>query len=93
MKILFFCTTALLLSSCVTISEPISLGDDKYMIHLNARGGFNSDGELLEQSIKQAHTYCIARNKKAVIVNTETSGTQMWTPQNNKVVFKCIEQQ
>lgn len=90
LMIIFLLTT--LLTACVTISDPVSLGDDRYMLHLNARGGFSSDGELLEETIKQANAFCASQNKKAVILNTETSGTQMWTPQNNKVVFKCIEQ-
>ena len=81
---------AALLSACVTMTEPVSMGENRYMITLNARGGFQSDGELLSRSVKKANEFCLTKGRKAEIANTQSSGVQMWTPQNNQVVFSCI---
>lgn len=81
---------AVLLAACVTMTEPVSMGKDRYMITLNARGGFQSDGELLSRSVQKANEFCQDRGRKAEIADTKTSGVQMWTPQNNQVVFSCI---
>ena len=78
------------LTACVTMTEPVSMGENRYMLTLNARGGFQSDGALLSQSIQKANEFCRLKGQRAEIANTQTSGVQMWTPQNNQVVFKCI---
>jgi len=79
-----------LITGCVTITEPVSIGEGRYMIALNARGGFRSDGKLLSQSIEKANQFCATQEKEAKILNTENSGVQMWTPQNNQVIFECL---
>ena len=78
------------LTACVTMTEPVSMGENRYMLTLNARGGFQSDGELLSRSIQKANEFCQLKGRKAEIANTQTSGVQMWTPQNNQVVFTCV---
>ena len=81
---------ATILSGCVTMTAPVSMGENRYLITLNARGGFQSDGELLTQSIGKANEFCNAQGKRAEITNTQSTGVQMWTPQNNQVVFACV---
>ncbi len=80
-----------MLASCVTVTKPVPMGDDKYMLSLNARGGFNNNGELLKDSIERANAFCREKGLYAHILQTEVSGVQMWTPQGNQVVFKCLE--
>jgi hypothetical protein len=80
----------IVLSACVTMTEPVSMGENRYMITLNARGGFQSDGELLSRSVQRANEFCQSKGRRAEISNTQTGGVQMWTPQNNQVVFSCI---
>ena len=77
-------------AGCVNMTEPVSMGENKFMITLNARGGFQSDGELLSRTIQRANEFCRNQGRKAEITNTQTSGVQMWTPQNNQVAFTCI---
>ena len=79
----------MLLAACVTITDPVAVGENKYLITLNARGGFQSDGQLLTESIAKANSFCQAQGRRAEITNTEVSGVQMWTPQNNQVYFSC----
>jgi hypothetical protein len=80
----------LALGGCVTMTEPVQVGPDTYMIGLGARGGLSSDAELLSQSIKAASTFCASKNRHIEVQNTSTSGVQMWTPQSNQVMFKCV---
>lgn len=80
---------ALLMTGCVTVTDPVSMGEGRYMITLNARGGFQNNGELLAQSIKKANDFCAGQGLHANVLSTQTTGVQMWTPQDNQVVFKC----
>lgn len=80
---------ALAVTGCVSMTDPVAMGEGRYLITLNARGGMQSDGELLAQTITKANQFCAAQNKTASIISTKSSGVQMWTPQDNQVVFKC----
>jgi len=82
---------AVVLGACVTMTDPVPMGDGRYMITLNARGGFESDGELLTQSVQKANAFCaeLGPGQSANVVGTNTGGVQMWTPQHNQVIFRC----
>lgn len=82
---------ALALSGCVTPTAPVSMGEDRYMIGTNARGGFSSNSQILAETIQRAQAFCATMNKRAVVENTNTSGSQGWTPQDAQVVFRCVE--
>jgi hypothetical protein len=49
----------------VTLTEPVSVGPDTYMIGLgdNLGLGLNSDAQLLSQSIKAAGAFCAAQHR------------------------------
>lgn len=49
-QILLVGAVALLMSGCVTVTDPVPMGEGRYMISLNARGGFQNNGELLGSS-------------------------------------------
>ncbi|WP_146166013.1 hypothetical protein [Stenotrophobium rhamnosiphilum] len=72
------------------MTDPVSMGENRYLVTLNARGGFQSDGELLSRSITKANEFCQAKGLRAEIADTKNTGVQMWTPQNNQVIFSCI---
>lgn len=91
-KILLLGAATLLIGGCVTMTDPVSMGQGRYMISLNARGGFQNNGELLAQSIKRANDFCTAQGLRSEILNTQTTGVQMWTPQDNHVIFSCVPQ-
>lgn len=78
------------LSGCVTMTAPVPMGEGRYLITLNARGGFTGDGELLAQTVARANEFCLNNSQSAEIIDTKNSGVQMWTPQNNQVVFRCV---
>lgn len=73
------------------MTPPVSMGEGRYMISLNANGGFQGDGELLAKTITRANDFCAGQGgMQADVLSSHTSGVQMWTPQNNQVVFRCI---
>ena len=78
-----------ILGGCVSMTQPAPLGEGRYMITLNARGGFTSDGELLSRSVAKANEFCRTTGQQAEIIEVKNSGVQMWTPQNNRVIFYC----
>lgn len=92
MKYFLAACTALLVAGCVTVTDPVRMGKNRYIVTLNARGGFESDGELLTQSIQRANEFCNSQGLLAEVASTQTKGVQMWTPQNNQVVFSCVPQ-
>jgi hypothetical protein len=81
---------AVLLTGCVTMTDPVMVGKDTYMIGLGARGGFSNDSDLLAQTIRSAGAFCSSQHRTIEVQSTNTSGVQMWTPQNNQVTFKCV---
>lgn len=80
----------LALSGCVSMTDPVPVGKDTYMIGLGARGGFSNDAELMAQTIKAAEAFCASQNRRVDVQSTSSSGVQMWTPQSNQVIFKCV---
>jgi hypothetical protein len=80
---------ALIVAGCVTIEEPVPVGKDTYMISLGARGGFSTNAQLLTATIKNAGQFCAAKGLNIDVLSTRSGGVQMWTPQENQVVFRC----
>jgi hypothetical protein len=68
---------ALLMTGCVTVTDPVAMGEGRYLITLNARGGFQNDGELLTQSVKKANDFCGGQGLHATVLSTQTTGVQM----------------
>jgi hypothetical protein len=83
-------TIAAALAGCVTVTDPVPVGKDNYMIGLGARGGFSSDAELLAQTIRTAGAFCASQHRGVEVQSTNASGVQGWTPQSNQVFFKCV---
>lgn len=81
--------SAALLGSCVSMTEPVQVGKDTYMMGLNARGGFSSDAELLARTIRTATAFCASQGRGIEVQSSNVTGVQMWTPQNNQIVFTC----
>ena len=81
---------ALALSGCTTMTDPVPVGTDTYMMGLSARGGLTSDTELLAQTMRAAGAFCGRLGRHMELQTSSTSGTQGWTPQGNQVVFRCV---
>lgn len=90
LKVAFAAAGSIILVGCVSLTAPVSVGKDTYMIGLGARGGFSSDAELLAESIRAASSFCATQGKEIEVQSSSSSGVQMWTPQSNQVIFKCL---
>lgn len=90
LKAVFAATGSIILVGCVSLTAPVSVGKDTYMIGLGATGGFSSDAELLAESIRAASSFCAQQGKDLEVQSSSSSGVQMWTPQSNQVIFKCL---
>lgn len=81
---------ALALSACVTMTEPVQVGTDSYMIGLSARGGMAGGAELLAQTMRAAGAFCGRQGRHMELQGSNTTGIQGWTPQDNQVFFRCV---
>ncbi len=81
---------ALVVAACSSVTEVIRTGPNSYMVGANAHGGFRSDTEVKALAIKRANEYCAQQGKFAQVTLTNSTGTQMWTPQNAEVSFTCV---
>lgn len=76
---------------CSTVSEVVPTGKDTYMVGANARGGFTGDAEVKALAIKRANDFCAAHGKRTQVTSSQSTGVQLWTPQNAEVNFACID--
>jgi hypothetical protein len=83
-------SATLLLVGCVSVTEPVAVGPDTYMIGLGDMVGLSSDAELMARSVKAAGAYCAAKGRSIAVQSMAASGVQLLTPQSNQVVFKCL---
>lgn len=90
MRVALLLFAGLAIAGCVTTTEPVQLTRDTYMITTHARGGFNSDGELITQTITTASHFCATKGLNFMMQSQEHKGVQGWTPQDNQVVFLCL---
>jgi predicted small secreted protein len=79
------------LAGCVTMSEPVPVGRDTYMMSIGARGGLSgSNSELVVQAVQKAGVFCESTGREIELRNTSSSGVQGWTPQSGQVIFACL---
>ena len=78
-------------TACQTVSQVLPVGKDTYTVGANTRGGLTSDAEVTAISIRRAAEWCAGLGKSIELVNSTSSGTQGWTPQQSQIVFKCVD--
>jgi hypothetical protein len=79
-------------AGCVTLTEPVQMGKDTYMLTTHARGGFNSDGALMTQAIAKAGDFCASKGLQVFVQSKQQKGVQGWTPQDNQIIFLCLKE-
>lgn len=78
------------LTACTTTSDVVPIGEGRYFVGYQVRGGMTSWGEVKASAIKQATSFCASKGLKVDVINVETHGAQGWTPQNADVTFRCM---
>lgn len=66
----------LLVVGWVSMTPPVKMGRDTYMLTTHARGGFNSNGELLTKVIASANAFCASQGLNALVQSEQNSGVQ-----------------
>jgi hypothetical protein len=90
MKTIFSIGIMLCMAGCSSVSPVTPTGPNSYMVGSNAHGGFSSDAEVKALAINRANQFCAEQGKVAQVTSSQSSGIQMWTPQNAEVNFSCV---
>lgn len=78
---------------CLSVTDPIQVGQDTYMIGASSGTGFDSNTTLLTETLKGANAFCAKQGKLAELQTSKTSGAQGWSMQNAQAMFKCVPAQ
>lgn len=77
------------LAGCATTTDVMPIGGGAYMVGTNVRGGFTTDTEVKAMSIRRATAFCAGLGRQMVVVGSQSTGVQGWSPQNAEVTFRC----
>ena len=91
MKTIILLLICIFASGCVSVTDITPAGKNTYMVGTSAKGGLMSDAEVAAKSIKKANEFCASKNQVIQIISTNSSGVQMWTPQENTLMFSCVD--
>ncbi|MDX8397705.1 MAG: hypothetical protein R8K49_05225 [Mariprofundaceae bacterium] len=81
---------ALCMASCATISPPTTLSNGQYMLSINSPASIQGSQALLKKNMDAADEFCAAKDARAKIVHSLVTGTEMFAPQHNQIIFECI---
>ena len=79
----------LLLMGCST-SDPIRVGDNRYMISTTNYTGFSTRAGQIQRAMDDANDFCAKRDKVAQLQSDESQGQPAVTPVSENVVFTCV---
>ncbi len=80
---------ALLLVGCST-SDPIRVGDNRYMIMTTAYTVFSSQAGQIQRAMDDANDFCARSGKVAQLQSDRSHGQPAVTPVTENVVFTCV---
>jgi hypothetical protein len=77
------------ISGCTSITDVVRIGENKYTVGSQVRGGFSSWAEVKQLALKRANDYCAGRGEELINSDVQTHGARGWTPQEAEVTFQC----
>jgi hypothetical protein len=80
---------SLLLIGCST-SDPIRLGDNRYMISTTSYTGLSTRAGQIQRAMDDANDFCAKRGKVAQLQSDNSQGQPTVTPVSENVVFTCV---
>ena len=89
----FFVLLLLILASCVSMSDIVSVGKDTYMISGSSRAFAAGGGKLKADLLKEAENFCASKNK--VLLMTNATAKDMVFGQSaahSEVIFRCLDE-
>ena len=80
---------SLLLMGCST-SDPIRVGDNRYMISTINYTGLSTRAGQIQRAMDDANDFCAKRGKVAQLQSDNSQGQPAITPVSENVVFTCV---
>jgi hypothetical protein len=80
---------SLLLMGCST-SDPIRVGDNRYVIYTTNYTGFSTRAGQIQRAMDDANDFCAKRGKVAQLQSDNGQGQPAMTPVSANVVFTCV---
>jgi hypothetical protein len=77
------------ISGCASVSDVTPLGDGRYTVGSEVRGGLTSWAQVRQMAVEKAMAFCASNGKEISGTSISTEGTQGWTPQSAQVTFAC----
>src|SRR5580698_4298175 len=92
MRTLVAITAAAILAGCVTVgSDVVPVGKDTYQLSMTGVG-FATQANTNIKALKSANDYCAKLGKHMVPANSAESGVYGWSPRQDNLVFKCLDE-
>jgi hypothetical protein len=80
---------SLLLLGCST-SDPIRVGDNRYMISTTSYTGWTTRAGQIQRAMDDANDFCHKRGRVAQLQSDNSQGQPAITPVSENVVFSCV---
>jgi S1-C subfamily serine protease len=80
----------LLCTGCVSVSDVIPVGKDKYTVSSEMVMNFPSWSEVKQLSLKHANKYCNGKGQYMEVVGWNLHGARGFTPLNAELIFLCL---
>ena len=80
---------SLLLVGCST-SDPIRVGDNRYMISTTSYTGWSTRAGQIQRAMDDANDFCRKTGKVAQLQSDNSQGQPAITPVSENVVFTCV---
>jgi hypothetical protein len=80
---------SLLLTGCST-SDPIRIGDNRYMISTTNYTGLSTRTGQIQRAMDDANDFCAKKGKVAQLQSDDSRGQVAATPVSESVVFTCV---
>ena len=92
MRAVGFGVISALLAACVTVgSDVVPVGKDTYQLSMTGVG-FATQANTNIKALKSANDYCAKLGKHMVPANSAESGVYGWSPRQDNLVFKCLDE-
>jgi hypothetical protein len=81
-----------MIAACVTVgSDVVPVGKDTYQLSMTGVG-FATQANTNIKALKAANDYCTNLRKHMVPATSAESGVYGWSPRQDNLVFKCLDE-
>ena len=80
----------LLCTGCVSVTDVVPVGKDKYTVSSEMVMNFPSWSEVKQLSLKHANKFCNGKGQYMEVVGWNLHGRRGWTPLNAELIFLCL---